>query len=134
MSKIILKWLMLLPCLLFTSCQNNKINDIEYPDYVGYSNITSSFLYDYVVAIDTIKNNLDFIKDLSFTKTNEEDYLILGSIGFIYNGEGYKNYHLGDNDKLCFNENEVLYSSTLGNYSSNEIIDFLVNNGKRISV
>ena len=76
----------------------------------------------------------DFIKDLSFTKTNEEDYLILGSIGFIYNGEGYKNYHLGDNDKLYFNENEVLYSSTLGNYSSDEIIDFLVNNGKRISV
>lgn len=134
MSKTIVKCLMLLPCLFFTSCQNNKINDIEYPDYVGYSNITSSFLYDYVVDIDAIKNNLDFIKDLSFTKTNEEDYLIIGSIGFIYNDEGYKNYNLGDNDKLYFKENEVLYSSTLLKFSSDEIIDFLVNNGKPISI
>ena len=127
-----------LPFLLVTSYQTTNNDEylslFKYPEYVCYSIITSSFFYDYVVKGELVKNKLDFIKDLSFNIDNNEDYFLLGTLIFVYKDDDIKNYFIGDNNKLYFNLENNTYSSSLNKYTSEEITNFLANNGERVLI
>ena len=127
-----------LPFLLVTSCQTTNNDEylslFKYSEYVCYSTITSSFFYDYVVKGELVKNKLDFIKDLSFNVDNNEDYFLLGTLTFVYKDDDIKNYFIGDNNKLYFNLENNTYSSSLNKYTSEEITNFLANNGERVLI
>ena len=129
--------ILLTPIFLIVSCQNGKTmrNNIviKYPSYVGYSPIDSSFLYDYVVDGTKIINNFDFIKDLNFEESNDNCELAY-CIAFIYKNEGIKAYFLGSNNEIYFYEDENIFCSSLENYTSYEIVNFLMKNGKTIDL
>ncbi len=137
MLKNIIKKSLILPILLIASCQNFKTikndSNIRYPSYIGYSPIDSSFLYDYVVDSSIIINEFDFIKDLNF-KESDDNYEFSYCIAFIYKNEGIKTYFLGSNNKIYYYEDQNVFSSSLENYTSEEIINFLIKNGKTIDL
>ena len=56
------------------------------------------------------------------------------AIAFIYKNEGIKTYFLGSNNKIYYYEDQNVFSSSLENYTSEEIINFLIKNEKTIDL
>ncbi len=132
-----------LPLLILTSlssCGLSSYNDlfkITTPDYIAYSPSTSSFIYDYVVEYDKFSAQLDFISSLSFKEISENDYnnsKIDYYISFIYIKEKIQAFSLSADNYIFYKEDETFYSSTLNNFTSIEIIDFLIDNGEKIDI